>query len=128
AGTYADDKLFATLDTKTRAWRLERGTEVMLSDTVGFVRDLPHNLVASFKATLEEAVHADLLLHVLDVGHPHAQIQFDSVHRVLEEIGVKGKAEIVLLNKTDTAEGGDAFPFWRTLHPDAIAISAKTGK
>jgi GTP-binding protein HflX len=81
AGTYADNKLFATLDTKTRAWKLERGTEVMLSDTVGFVRDLPHGLVASFKATLEEAVHADLLLHVLDVGHPHAQQQFDSVHR-----------------------------------------------
>ena len=77
AGTYADDKLFATLDTKTRAWRLERGTEVLLSDTVGFVRDLPHNLVASFKATLEEAVHADLLLHVLDVGHPHAEQQFN---------------------------------------------------
>ena len=88
AGTYADDKLFATLDTKTRAWRLERGTEVLLSDTVGFVRDLPHNLVASFKATLEEAVHADLLLHVLDVGHPHAEQQFNSVHQVLEEIGV----------------------------------------
>ena len=89
AGTYADDKLFATLDTKTRAWRLERGTEVLLSDTVGFVRDLPHNLVASFKATLEEAVHADLLLHVLDVGHPHAEQQFKSVHQVLEEIGVR---------------------------------------
>src|SRR5205085_7545653 len=86
AGTYADDRLFATLDTKTRAWRIERGTEVLLSDTVGFVRDLPHDLVASFKATLEEAVHADLLLHVLDVGHPHAEQQFRSVHQVLEEI------------------------------------------
>ena len=102
AGTYADDKLFATLDTKTRAWKLERGTEVLLSDTVGFVRDLPHNLVASFKATLEEAVHADLLLHVLDVGHPHAEQQFKSVHEVLDEIGVKDKPEILLLNKIDT--------------------------
>jgi GTP-binding protein HflX len=135
AGTYADDKLFATLDTKTRAWKLERGVQVLLSDTVGFVRDLPHNLVASFKATLEEAVHADLLLHVLDVGHPHAQQQFDSVHKVLEEIGAKpstgsgqGKPEILLLNKIDTDEGEDAFPFWRTLHQDAIPISAKTGK
>ncbi len=133
AGTYADDKLFATLDTKTRAWKLERGTEVLLSDTVGFVRELPHNLVASFKATLEEAVHADLLLHVLDVGHPHAQQQFDSVHKVLEEIGVRSggddaKPEILLLNKTDTPEGEDGYPFWRTLHPDAIPISAKTGR
>src|SRR5437867_2846164 len=115
AGTYADDKLFATLDTKTRAWKLERGTEVLLSDTVGFVRDLPHNLVASFKATLEEAVHADLLLHVLDVGHPHAQQQFESVHLVLEEIGAKGKDEILLLNKIDTTEGEENFRFWRAL-------------
>jgi GTP-binding protein HflX len=128
AGTYADNKLFATLDTKTRAWRLERGTEVMLSDTVGFVRDLPHNLVASFKATLEEAVHADLLLHVLDVGHPHAEQQFRSVHSVLEEIGVKGKPEILLLNKIDTPEGEQAYPFWRTLNPGALPISAKTGE
>jgi GTP-binding protein HflX len=135
AGTYADDKLFATLDTKTRAWRLERGTEILLSDTVGFVRDLPHNLVASFKATLEEAVHADLLLHVLDVGHPHAEQQFQSVHEVLKENGVnpstrsgqEDKPEILLLNKVDTDEGEAAYPFWRTLYPDAIPISARTG-
>jgi GTP-binding protein HflX len=128
AGTYADDKLFATLDTKTRNWRLERGTEVLLSDTVGFVRDLPHGLVASFRATLEEAVHADLLLHVLDVGHPHAQQQFDSVHLVLNEIGAKDKPEILLLNKTDTEEGEERFPFWRMMYAGAIPISAKTGK
>ena len=128
AGAYADDKLFATLDTKTRAWKLDRGVQVLLSDTVGFVRDLPHNLVASFKATLEEALHADLLLHVLDVGHPHAQQQFDSVHQVLEEIGVKGKPEMLLLNKVDTPEGEENMPEWRTLHAGAIAISAKTGK
>ncbi len=127
AHTYADDKLFATLDTKTRNWRLERGTTVLLSDTVGFVRDLPHNLVASFKATVEEAVHADLLLHVLDVGHPHAQQQFDTVHEVLKEIGAKNKQEILLLNKTDTEEGEERFPFWRMMHPGAIPISAKTG-
>jgi len=127
AGTYADDKLFATLDTKTRAWRLERGSEVMLSDTVGFVRDLPHNLVASFKATLEEAVHADLLLHVLDVGHPHAEQQFKSVHEVLKDIGASDKPEILLLNKIDTDEGQEAYPVWRTLHPGAIPISARHG-
>ncbi|HTW94145.1 MAG TPA: GTPase HflX, partial [Tepidisphaeraceae bacterium] len=128
AGAYADDKLFATLDTKTRAWKPDRGVNVLVSDTVGFVRDLPHNLVASFKATLEEAVHADLLLHVLDVGHPHAHQQFASVHRVLEEIDCRGKPEILLLNKIDTDEGELQFPVWRTLHPDAIPISAKTGK
>ncbi len=128
AGAYADDKLFATLDTKTRAWKLDRGLRVLLSDTVGFVRDLPHNLVASFKATLEEAVHADLLLHVLDVGHPHAQQQFDSVHKVLEEISVEGKPEILLLNKIDTEEGADKYTEWRTLYPEAIPLSAKSGQ
>jgi len=127
AGAYADDKLFATLDTKTRAWRIERGTEVMLSDTVGFVRDLPHNLVASFKATLEEAVNADLLLHVLDVGHPQAQQQFDCVHQVLEELGVRSKPEILLLNKIDTEEGELAYPEWRTMHSEAIPICARSG-
>jgi GTP-binding protein HflX len=128
AGAYADDKLFATLDTKTRAWKIDRGMETLLSDTVGFVRDLPHNLVASFKATLEEAIHADLLLHVLDVGHPHARQQFDSVHQVLEEIGVRGKPEILLLNKVDTPEGEENFPEWRALYPKAIPISARTGR
>ncbi|MBC7785814.1 MAG: GTPase HflX, partial [Burkholderiales bacterium] len=135
AGTFADARLFATLDTKTRVWKLERGTEAMLSDTVGFVRDLPHGLVASFKATLEEAVHADLLLHVLDVSHPHAQVQFEAVHQVLNEIGAKastgageeGKPEILLLNKIDTEDGAHQASFWRTLHPGAIPISAKTG-
>ena len=127
AGTYADDKLFATLDTKTRAWRLERGTDVLLSDTVGFVRDLPHGLVASFKATLEEAVHADLLLHVLDVGHPHAQQQFEAVHKVLDELGAKKRPEILLLNKIDTPEGDAAMPFWRAMNPEALPVSARTG-
>ena len=108
------------------SWSAAR--EVLLSDTVGFVRDLPHNLVASFKATLEEAVHADLLLHVLDVGHPHAQQQFDSVHEVLEEIGAKGKPEILLLNKIDTPEGEHNSRTWRTLHTRMRSpISAKTG-
>jgi GTP-binding protein HflX len=127
AGAYADDRLFATLDTRTRNWELERGTHVMLSDTVGFVRDLPHHLVASFRATLEEAVHADLLLHVLDVGHPHAQQQFESVHEVLRDIGAGGKPEILLLNKTDTPEGENQMAYWKTLHPESIAISARAG-
>jgi GTPase len=128
AGAYADDKLFATLDTRTRAWKIQRGMQVLLSDTVGFVRDLPHSLVASFKATLEEAVHADLLLHVLDVGHGHANQQFESVQAVLKEIGASGKPEILLLNKIDTPEGEENFPQWRNLHSDAIPISARTGK
>ena len=98
---------------------------MLLSDTVGFVRDLPHNLVASFKATLEEAVHADLLLHVLDVGHPHAEQQFETVHKVLEEIGVaRSKPEILLLNKIDTEEGEDDFPVLADAAPRRDPASA----
>src|SRR6202453_635871 len=124
ADVLAEDKLSATLDTRTRRWQLPGWGPVLLSDTVGFIRDLPHNLIASFKATLEEAVHADLLLHVLDVGHPHARQQFDSVHQVLEEVGIQEKPEMLLLNKIDTTEGEENFPEWRTLHPGAIPISA----
>jgi GTPase len=127
AGVEADDRLFATLDTRTRAWRLDRGTTVLLSDTVGFVRDLPHHLVASFKATLQEAVHADLLLHVLDVGHLRAQQQYDSVRQVLDEIDAGEKPQILLLNKIDTDEGAAAWPVWRTLNSAAIPISARGG-
>ncbi len=127
AGTYADDKLFATLDTKTRSWSIGRGGEALLSDTVGFVRDLPHNLVASFKATLEEAIHADVLLHVLDVGHPRARQQYDAVKHVLAEIGAGDRPEMLLLNKTDTPEGAANVDEWLAVHPDAIAISAKAG-
>ena len=127
AGTYADDKLFATLDTRTRAWNVEKGVDVLLSDTVGFVRDLPHGLVASFKATLEEAVHADLLLHVLDVGHPRARQQYESVREVLGEIGAGDNDEILLLNKVDTPEGEHQVDEWLALRPDALAISAKLG-
>ena len=128
AGVEADPRLFATLDTRTRAWKLERGITALLSDTVGFVRDLPHHLVASFKATLQEAVHADLLLHVLDVGQARAEQQFASVQQVLNEIGAGDKPQVLLLNKIDTEEGEKQFPAWRTLNPGAIGISAKTGK
>jgi GTP-binding protein HflX len=127
AGVEADDRLFATLDTRTRAWRLDRSTVALLSDTVGFVRDLPHHLVASFKATLQEAIHADLLLHVLDVGHSHAQQQYDSVLQVLKEIGAGEKPQILLLNKIDTPEGGEQWPVWKTLNNQAIPISARGG-
>jgi GTP-binding protein HflX len=85
-GAYADDRLFATLMTRTREWDLGGGTTVMLSDTVGFVRNLPHNLVASFRATLEEATHADLLLVVLDVADPAADLQLREVTRTLDEL------------------------------------------
>ncbi|NLH41329.1 MAG: GTPase HflX, partial [Planctomycetes bacterium] len=99
AGTFVEDRLFATLDTKTRKWVPARGVEVLLSDTVGFVRDLPHQLVASFKATLEEAVFADVLLHVIDVSNPEVLSQIESVNGVLAEIGCSEKPVVLAFNK-----------------------------
>jgi GTP-binding protein HflX len=128
AGTYADDKLFATLSTKTRQWRLGRGDSVMLSDTVGFVRDLPHHLVASFKATLEEATHAHLLLLVLDVADPHCISQLRTVRAVLDEIGGGDRPFKLVLNKLDKLEHNADLLVLKKEHPDAIEISAKTGR
>ncbi len=86
-----EDKLFATLDTRTRRWPLPGFGDVLLSDTVGFVRNLPHHLVASFRSTLEEARHADLLLHVVDASSPEAERQIHTVYEVLKEIGIEVK-------------------------------------
>ena len=124
---YVADKLFATLDTRTRAWHLPHGVTALLSDTVGFIRDLPHHLVASFKATLEEAVHADLLLHVVDVSTEHVQADLDAVGRVLEEIGCNQKPQLLVLNKADLVEEPVHLDLVRRAHPDSVATSAKTG-
>jgi GTP-binding protein HflX len=124
---YADDKLFATLSTRTRRWDLGGGDCAMLSDTVGFVRDLPHHLVASFRATLEEAVHSDLLLIVLDVSHPRAQQQLDTVMRVLDEIGATEQERLLVLNKVDRLEHNADLLVFERQHPGCVAISAKTG-
>ncbi|MFG0248101.1 MAG: GTPase HflX [Phycisphaeraceae bacterium JB051] len=126
-GTYADDKLFATLSTLTRKLDLGGGDSAMLSDTVGFVRDLPHHLVASFKSTLEEAVNADMLLVVLDASHPRAHNQLHTVMQVLDEIGATSPKRQLLLNKTDLLEHNADLLVFEKEHPDAIAISAKTG-
>ncbi|MCD6680229.1 MAG: GTPase HflX [Burkholderiaceae bacterium] len=101
AGTYAADQLFATLDTLTRRLRLPSGSEVVLSDTVGFVRALPHSLVEAFTATLEETAQADLLLHVVDASAPDRDEQIAQVDRVLEEIGAADVPRILVHNKID---------------------------
>jgi len=124
---YVEDKLFATLDTRTRAWALPHGVTALLSDTVGFIRDLPHHLVASFKATLEEAVHADLLMHVVDVSTEHVQADLDAVGRVLEEIGCKEKPQLLVLNKVDLVDDEVHVDLVRRAHPASVAVSAKTG-
>jgi GTP-binding protein HflX len=127
ADAYVEDRLFATLDTRTRKWQLEGGSEVLLSDTVGFIRNLPAQLVESFKATLEEAITADLLLHVVDVSNPDAAKQIESVNKVLADIGCSEKQILLVLNKIDVVSGLNTMETLQTLYPDAICVSAKTG-
>ena len=141
AGVSVEDRLFATLDTRTRRWMPDRGGEVVLSDTIGFIKKLPHQLVASFKATLEEAVNSDLLLHIVDVSSPDALKQIESVNRVLAEIGCGERPILIIFNKIDIIEKGPVsrrnakwepakigeLEMLQTLFPDALCISAKTG-
>jgi GTP-binding protein HflX len=147
-GAYADNRVFATLTTRTREWDLGGGAAVLLSDTVGFVRDLPHNLVASFRATLEEATHADLLLVLLDVSDPAADLQHREVMRTLDDLfdevsraeareakrGSGREAEaftppqrVLLLTKVDRLADNRELLIWQQREPGALAVSATTG-
>jgi GTP-binding protein HflX len=105
AKAFAADQLFATLDTTTRRLYLGEGAEITLSDTVGFIRDLPHSLVDAFRATLEETVQADLLLHVVDVASPDRDQQIEAVNTVLEEIGADDVPQLLVLNQLDRVPG-----------------------
>jgi GTP-binding protein HflX len=128
ADVYVADKLFATLDTRTRRWHLPNWGEVLLSDTVGFVRNLPHDLVASFRSTLEEARHADLLLHVVDAADPEAEAQIGTVNRVLEEIGVDSSNSLIVLNKMDMVRDRAVVDVLRRRFQESVSISAATGE
>ncbi len=127
AEVLAEDKLFATLDPTTRRLRLDTNQNVLLSDTVGFIRKLPHRLVAAFKATLEEVVQADLLLHVVDTSHPQAEEQILAVNAVLEEIGAGNKPTLMVFNKMDRFTDDSTLLRFRQLFPRAVGISAKSG-
>ncbi|GAA4439489.1 GTPase HflX [Bremerella cremea] len=122
------DMLFATLDTRTRRWRLPHWGPVLLSDTVGFIRDLPHRLIASFKATLEEANQADLLLHVADASNPEAEQQIAAVYEVLEEIGIEQKDTLLVLNKIDRIEDSRQLEQLQARFPRAVPVSAYSGE
>ena len=128
ADVLVEDKLFATLDTRTRRWNVPNYNEVLLSDTVGFVRNLPHHLVASFRSTLEEARHADLLLHVVDASNPEAEKQIHTCYQVLEEIGVDCSNVVLVLNKADQIEDRSFIDVLRRHYDDTITISAATGQ
>ena len=127
AGVLAEDKLFATLDPTTRRLRLPTNQNVLLTDTVGFIRKLPHGLVEAFKATLEEVVQADLLLHVVDASHPQAEEQILAVNTVLDEIGAAGKPTIMVLNKIDKLVNGSSGKFLDRF-PHAVRVSARDGE
>jgi GTP-binding protein HflX len=127
AGVLAQDRLFSTLDTRTKPWRLQGGRTVLLSDTVGFIQDLPHQLVASFHATLEEALNADLLLLVTDASDPEALRQTAVVENVLETLGAGHIPRIYILNKVDALDDQTMLMPLYQHASKAVPVSAKTG-
>ncbi len=125
AGILAEDKLFATLDPTTRALTMESGQQILLTDTVGFIRKLPHHLIEAFKSTLEEAKYCDIILHVVDCSNPQMDMQMHVVYQTLRDLQVEDKIVVTVFNKTDRVTGGE-IP--RDLQSDyQVRISAKTG-
>ncbi len=125
---FVEDKLFATLDPTTRIAPLPENHKILLTDTVGFIKKLPHHLVASFKATLEEVTEADLLLHVVDASHPRAMEQIKIVQQVLAELDASEKPTIMLLNKVDKVKSLENIHPIKNEYADVILISALTGE
>jgi len=126
ADAWVADQLFATLDTQVRYWTLKDKRVLMLADTVGFVRDLPHHLVASFHATLEETLHADLLLHVCDASHPDLALQIKSVEEVLKALQCDNRPTLLVMNKVDQISSEERMML-RAEYPDAAFLSAHSG-
>jgi len=128
ADVFTQDALFATLDTRTRRWQLPGWGPVLLSDTVGFIKNLPHNLIESFKATLEEARQASLLLHVADGSNPAVTDQISAAYAVLEEIGIQRKDTLLVVNKIDAVADRGTLNELMRRYPSAVAVSARTGE
>lgn len=124
AGIEANDRLFDTLDPTTRKLRISDTQEILLSDTVGFIRKLPHHLVSAFKATLEEVAYADLLLHVVDVSREDWREQAETVDKVITQLGAQQIPQILVCNKADLCENPDLIPSGE----DIVAISARQGR
>ena len=130
ADVLVQDQLFSTLDSTTRALNIDNNRKILLTDTVGFIKRLPHHLFASFRATLEETVEADLLLHVVDMSHPHYEAQMATVEQVLAELDVADRPTIVVFNKIDSIGNGDEQEEHAdalAAQPDRVAVSALTG-
>ena len=126
AGILAEDKLFATLDPTTRDLKLPSGQEILMTDTVGFIRKLPHHLVDAFKSTLEEAKYADFIVHVVDASNPQWDTQMHVVYSTLQDLGVTDKKIITLFNKCDRVTGDEVLQDFRA--DKTLRISAKTGQ
>ena len=124
ADIFAEDQLFATLDPTTRQVELPNHEPMLMTDTVGFIQKLPHHLVESFKATLEEVVEADLLVHVVDASHPQVDMQIEAVHTVLDEIGGLEKPMLYVFNKIDNEKGHNAAKRLARQYPRSVAVSA----
>jgi GTP-binding protein HflX len=127
AGVLTEDKLFATLDPTTRSFTLPNKQRLLLTDTVGFLRKLPHTLIESFKATLEEVNLADLLIHVVDLSHSRLDENIEAVDIVIKELGAYGKQTLVVLNKIDALKSQELVPIYLEKFPGSVAISARTG-
>jgi GTP-binding protein HflX len=128
AGVTAEDKLFATLDPTTRQVTLPNRQKILLTDTVGFIRKLPHTVIESFKATLEEVQLADLLLHVVDLSHPQSREQMAAVDAALAELDATGKQTILVFNKADLVADPEIIAGQLARHSGSVAISARTGE
>jgi GTP-binding protein HflX len=128
ADVVTEDKLFATLDPTTRSFVLPNKQRVLLTDTVGFLRKLPHTLIESFKATLEEVREADLLLHVADLSHPRLDEQMAAVDAVIKELDAYGKQTLIVFNKIDNLPNRELAESCLKRFPGSVAISARTGE
>ena len=128
ADVLVKNQMFSTLDTRTRQWHVKDFGKILLSDTVGFIRDLPHHLVASFKATLEEARQAKLLMHVVDASNPHAEQHIAAVTAVLKELECDTNPILLVLNKIDKVTDRPALDVLQAHHPKAVAVSGLTGE
>ena len=127
-GALVENRLFSTLDPKIGKIKLPNNQEVFISDTVGFINKLPHQLIAAFKATFEEVNESDLLLHVIDISSPHFEAQIGAVNRVLEEIGMPPKKIFHVLNKIDCVTHKKMVAAWAKKLENGVAISASTGE
>lgn len=128
AGVLVEDKLFATLDTTTRQFELPNKQQILLIDTVGFIRKIPHTLIAAFKSTLEEATYTDVLIHLIDVSHPAAEEHAEETLSVLKSLKADKIPIITVLNKIDQCESVLAVRKLRLKYPKSIEISALTGE